>query len=96
MVPPTKFQEALYRFNTKLMHIWFIISDYSPKRIIRRRKANKEFASIFIEPVVQLDEWDGKWYVDTGHSDVGPFADKKQAQIHADRIKEDYKVARNA
>ncbi len=43
MVPPNKFQEALYRFNTTLMHIWFIVSDYFPHRIVSRYIGGRAF-----------------------------------------------------
>lgn len=43
MIPPTKFQEALYRFNTMLMHIWFIVSDYFPHRLVRRYIGGRAF-----------------------------------------------------
>lgn len=139
MVPPNKFQEALYRFNTMLLHIWFIVSDYFPHRIVSRwisrrafkdsqkgltntwfinrehkrqrsyfkkakkrlrkrsfKKANKKLSQIISEPLVRFDSFDDMYWVDTAHTEVGPFLTEAEAQTHADRIKEDYKVANHA
>lgn len=91
MMPPSKLKDLIYRFNTKLMHIWFIISDYTPRKIIRRYKAGKEFDNIITTPFVAYDAYDSTWWVDTGHANVGPFENKSEAQMHLDRILSDRK-----
>ena len=91
MEPPSKFKDALYRFNTKMMHIWFIISDYSPRRIIKRRKRAKAYANYAPTPLIIFDATYYQWWVDTGHADMGPFDSKTEAEMHRDRILSDRK-----